>query len=250
MKIILLILLLAARAFSAYSFVALTDNANASGGTSLNNASTTVSTGDVLIVLCVYGDGATLTESVTDGTNTYTKIGSTINDAGNSQSMVVFVCMNPTAGTYTQTFTISVSSPYRGIACFRYSGLDNAGTPLSVGAARANVATSADALTTGNLTPSSQPGLLWAGTLEDATGTVTAAAGTGFTDRGTIASWVANISNTRGEDKRITSTSAVGGTFTVSNATNGFLAMAVFVPEASAGGGGAAGRATLLGVGK
>ena len=203
-------------------------------------------------MICTYGNGTALTETVTDGTNTYTKVGSTVSDATNNQSIVAFVCKNPTPGTYTQTLTVSSSCQYKGIACYRYSGLDASGTAQAVGAVSASVATSTDALSTGNLTPATQPGLFLAVALEDQTGTTTAAAGTGFTDRSTIASWVTNISQTRGEDKRLTSTSAVAGTFTVNNATNSFVTIAVFVPEPGAGGGGAsnAGGRSLLGVGK
>ena len=98
--------------------------------------------------------------------------------------------------------------------------------------------TGANAITTGNVTPTSQPALLSALCINDTGTTPPASAGTGFTSGTTGMS-----SSAVSESMRLTSTSAVAATFT--DATNGggyiFDTMAVVWNEAGAAGAALAG---------
>ena len=93
--------------------------------------------------------------------------------------------------------------------------------------------TATDAITTGNMTPTSQPALISALAGNDNGSTPAPAAGTGYTAG--ITSW---SSTAQSESKRITSTSAVAATFT--DATYGgsdnYMTMGAIYTEATGGG--------------
>lgn len=252
-KLILLLLLLAAQPIlAAYAYVAGGDWADGSSGTSMTYSGQTLATGETVFITVTYGSPTRIVETFSDGTNTYAYVGTAL-DATNGQALAYFVCKNATGGTYTFTFGLASSANSRGLSFRRYTGLDAAGTPQFVGQNVNNVATSNDAITSGNVTPSAQPGILFASTLETSGSGATPSAGTGFTTRGAYTNWDTYISKSMSEDKPISSLSAVAGTMTSSSATNSYVIGAIFYPETGASGGGgssAAGRALLLGVGK
>lgn len=248
----LLLFLLVSPSFSAYAFVASGDNADAGSSSTLTITGVTFGANETVFLHITYGDGTELTETITDGTNTYEKVGSTIEDVSDNQLGAKFICKNTVAGTYNIVLTLSASVYYRGIRYCRYTGLDNSGTAQDVSDWRSNIGTGTDALTTSNITPSSQPGILWGCAAEVSGSASVPTAGTFFTTRGSGTNWSANIGQNLMQDRRITSTSAVASTMTLSSATNQWLVGAIFFPEASGGGGGGspAFRGTLLGVGK
>jgi hypothetical protein len=187
-----------------------------------------------------YGSGSAVSETISDGTNTWAKVGSTISDAGNGQSAAHFECLNAVAGTYTVTCTLGSAESFRGLCIARYSGLANTGSAQVAQALVNSPGSGANAIGPGNITPASQPGIL-RGVVMDCSGAgePSVTAGTGFTTRGAMS----NIDSAFGvksgtEDKAITSTSAVAATFTAGSGTGNFLSMGYFALDGGGGGGG------------
>ena len=222
----------------AFAFIAGSNWVETGGATTLVFASQTFTAGDFVVVGITYGNGSAVVESIADGTNTYVKIGSTLNDASNGQNLAVFVCKSAAAGTFTLTVTFASSVSYRGIMYARYSGLDSSATPVMVGNLNVNAGTGTDAVTTGNVTPAAQPAMVFSFAVEDSGGGSALTAGTGYTDRGAMSNWNTYIGYSRYEDKRVTATTPTPGTFTVSNGTHSYLTIAIAVIETGAGGGG------------
>lgn len=222
----------------AFAFIAGSNWVETGGATTLVFASQTFTAGDYVVVGITYGNGSAVVESIADGTNTYVKIGSTLNDASNGQNLAVFVCKSAAAGTFTLTVTFASSVSYRGIMYARYSGLDNAATPVMVSNLVVNAGTGTDAISTGNVTPAAQPAMVFAFAVEDSGGGSALTAGTGYTDRGAMSNWNSYVGYSRYEDKRVTATTPTPGTFTASNGTHSYLTIAIAIIETGAGGGG------------
>lgn len=239
-------------ALAQYSYVAGSDWVETGGSTTLVFASQTFAAGEFVAVGITYGNGSAVTESIADGTNTYTKVGSTLTDGSNGQNLALFVVKSAASGSFTITVTFASSVTYRGIMYARYTGLDASQTPTLSGTVNTNVGTGTDAVTSGNVTPGGQPAMIFAFGVEVSGGGSAMTAGTGFTDRGAMANWNSYIGFSRFEDKRVTSTSAVPGTFTVSNGTHSYLVIGMAAYETGAGGGGGStlgSKQMLLGVG-
>lgn len=210
-----------------------------SSGTSMTTPSVIYAAHDRAVVFVTYGSGTTDVETVSDGTNTYTKLGSTLNDATNGQSMAVFELLDATAGTYTVTFSVATAQAARAMAIKAYSGLSNTGAGQLASNNQSAPGNGANAVTTGTVTPAAQPGALVAASFDDQGSETTITASGTFTSRGAFTTWDASFgTKSMSEDTRITSTSAVAGTFTAGSGTGRFLNMAVFVQEPGAGGGG------------
>jgi hypothetical protein len=216
----------------AYSFISKNDVNDNSSGTTLNGPSTTYAAHDTAIVEITYG-GTAQVETVTDGTNTYVRAGSSQYDVNNDQTGATFVCKDCAAGTFTPVMTLPLASSFRDIGVSRYNGLDNSATPQAISAVLHNIGTGTDLLTSGNITPASQPAMLYAFIFEDSGVGASAAAGTGFTDRTGFTNWNTGIGPSRVEDRRLTATTAVAGTFTANNASNTFIIRALVILEAS-----------------
>lgn len=216
----------------AYSFVAKYDNTNVASSTTVTVANVTYVDHETIIVEFTWGDNGSFTPSVSDGANTYTQIGATVADNVNNQYKATLVCKDAIAGTRTVTGTMSSAAQFKGLAINRYNGLDNSATPLGIGQQNGNV-TGANTVTSGNLTPGSQPGMLFAGTVEISGSGSTPSAGTSFTSQGNYPNWATNIGPCLSEDRRITALSAVAGTFTPSTGTNSYLTTAIYIPESS-----------------
>lgn len=221
----------------SWAFVSLTDNART--GTTPNplTVSVTYSGGERVWIWTRWATD-TADPSISDGTNTYTRLGSTLVDAFTSGRYALFECKNATAGS----FTISESSASGNFmtACVAiYSGLDTSVSGIISSNAQQGPGTGTDALTSTTLTPGSQPGVLVGFSYDDSNASAISA-GTGFTSRGTMATQDAAFGTaSRIEDKNITSTAAVAATFTAAGGGDNFVAFAVFAPESSGGGGGA-----------
>lgn len=245
-KIFAFLLLWVAGANANFAFVTGYDGVDINTTTTVPIASVVYANGETEFLGATYGCTGRITESIADGTNTYTYIGTEF-DATNGQCIAAFVVKNAVAGTYTVTLTLASATVFKGLGIRRYTGLSNTGTPQFIGNAQNNVATTNDAITSTTITPSGQPAILWSFTQETTgNGAATAAAGNTFTTRGTFASWNTSISNTMTEDLRLTTTTAVAATFTAANSSNTFTTIAVVYPEPGAGGGGSASTSGIL----
>lgn len=170
------------------------------------------------------------TETLSDGTNTYTKLTTVVGPSGDTFS--IWECVNTASGTFTLTMGLGTTSLYRGIQGVRYTGLST-GASLVV-SSNTSPTTGADLVTSGNVTPGSQPGLLL-GWVYNTNGSV-ANAGTGFTSRSTFTTESgANGCASRAEDKRLTATTAVPATFTSTVASDPFITFAIFAAESGGG---------------
>lgn len=202
-------------------------NAGASASGASISVSRTYTGGERAVVWVTVGGATTIT--VTDGTNTYTQVGSQV-VANSGDVQAVFECASCAAGTFTVQANFGTSNAFRGIAVHRFSGLTGSGA--LVGAAQTAPGTGADGLSSGNLTPASQPALLL-GVSTDYNG-FTVNVGTGFTSSAVYTSVnTANGSYTTSETKRLTSTSAVAATFTATSSPQNFVTLAYWAAEAA-----------------
>ncbi len=213
----------------AYAYVGSFDNGDSSSGTTLSVSSVTYGAGEHVFIRTTRSTGGT--ETISDGTNTYTQIGSSVTSTG-GDVVTHYECVSTVAGTYTVTQTLGTAAAFRGIQGLRYTGLT--GSSTHVGQAQTGIGTGTDAVTSTNLTPASQPGLL-IGWLYDFNGSGASVAGTGFTSRATFPTEAAaNGSASRAEDRRLTSTAAVAGTFTLTATTGNLVTSAIWCAEATA----------------
>lgn len=202
-------------------------NAGASASGSSISVSRTYTGGERAVVWVTVGGATTIT--VTDGTNTYSAVGSQVT-ANSGDVQACFECANCAAGTFTVQANFGTANAFRGIAVHRFSGLTGAGS--LVGQAQTAPGTGADGLTSTNLTPASQPALLL-GVSTDYNGS-TVNVGTGFTSSAVYTNVdTANGSYTTSETKRLTSTSAVAATFTATSSPQNFVTLAYWAAEAA-----------------
>jgi hypothetical protein len=186
-------------------------------GTTIS-CSVTYATGDTGIIFTTYNAiGSGTTTSVSDGTNTYTQVGTELVDTVNDQRVNMFECVNPTPGTYTVTQTIGAAKLYRGIAAGVYVGITGSALDYA-GNFQAAPGTAANAVTSGNVTPTNAPATIIGITLAQGTATVTE--GAGFKSRGAFTSLDTAFSNTtKIEDKTVATSADVAATFTTSSAS-------------------------------
>jgi hypothetical protein len=201
----------------AYSFLQSVDAGSTGSGSSLG-VSITYTGGEHAYVFGTI-TGTVTTWTVTDnsgGSNVYTQLGSTVAGLGGDNE-AIFECASVVAGTFTVTHNWGTAGTFRGIHVWTYNGVT--GSSITVSNTQNGPGTGADAVTSTNLNPSSQPGAL-IGHTYDTNGNALNA-GTGFTSRSTFPSEAAtNGVSTRLEDKRLTSTSAVPATFTLTTGTD------------------------------
>ncbi len=221
----------------AYAFVGSLQDAAATGSaTTIALSSMVIGTGEILRIPVAWSSsGGSSVSSISDGTNTYSRVTGPFYNATDPYAYEVWEAKNVTGGTYTLTVTFSGSYSYRFLGVARYSGLDVTASAQSVRQYQANAATSTDAVTSTTLTPSSQPGMLWGFCLDTTNRTLTA--GTGFTSRGNFT----NLTSTLGlkgqvEDMSISSTDPVAATFTINNSTNRCQTFGIYTLEDTGGG--------------
>jgi hypothetical protein len=95
------------------TFIDLIDKADSANGTALTQ-SRTYGAGERVLVWARWITVGGSTPSVTDGTNTYTQIGTTLSDVANTGSdYAVFECKNTASGTFTVSFNLSIASIFR-----------------------------------------------------------------------------------------------------------------------------------------
>ena len=200
-------------------------NAGASASGASISVSRTYTGGERAVVWVTVGGATTIT--VTDGTNTYTQVGSQV-VANSGDVQAVFECASCAAGTFTVQANFGTANAFRGIAVHRFSGLTGSGS--LIGQAQTAPGTGADGLTSTNLTPGSQPGMLL-GISTDYNGT-TVNVGTGFTTSAVYTNVdTANGSYTVSETKRLTSTAAVAATATATSSPQNFVTLAYWAAE-------------------
>jgi hypothetical protein len=215
-----------------YTLGTVVDTAGVASSTTIT-AAPTFSAHDEAFAYLTYGNGVATSEVMADtALNVWSKIGSTISDATNSQSSALFYCKDCAAGTPTVTGTFVGAQVYRGLWIIPVQNLDNTTTPVGGGQLQSAPGTGANAVTSGNITPPAQPGIFGGFTFDSSASNPVISAGTGF---GSSAS-AANITSVMGlttlrEDTRITSTSAKAATFTPSIGTGNFLTLAFTAPE-------------------
>lgn len=159
-------------------------------------------------VLVVVGNITTGTLTISDGTNTYSSVASITN----WQSCgAIFKADNVAAGTFTVS---CANASCTSIAYFRYTGLASGAVEGFATNPQNGPGPATDAATSGNITPSAQPAMLF-GVLIDQNGNL-GTAGTGFTDRGPLTSTAANAALSV-EDRRITALTPVPATWTVTS---------------------------------
>lgn len=217
----------------AYSYVGSGSAGNAASGTALSVAATF--TGGEHVFVKTTRSGAS-TETITDGTNTYSLIaGSQVTDvAGDVQS--IYECQSVAAGSVTIIQMLGTAQTFRGIQWISYSGL--MGGAAALGNLQVAPGGGTDAATSGTFTPSGQPALLLGWIYDFDTFGLAIAAGTGFTSRDTYPDEsLANGGSSMAADKRLTSTSSVAATFTVgSGGGDTMITYAIFCLESTGGG--------------
>lgn len=205
-------------------------------GTTLT-ASFTVNPSDTSITVFAAFTGVLTTLTLVDdkagGSHTYTQGGTAGSVASTlTHRIAAYTAFNPVPGTYTLTMTLGATRANRRLMVRTDSGTVAFQDAKNQGQLAA--ATTTDAVSTSNLTPTVQPAVLIALSIS-ANGTTTYSAGTGFTSRGALSNWdsIGSFSSLL-EDVRLTSTSAVPGTFTISSSQD-TLSQGIVLTEAITG---------------
>lgn len=212
-------------------------DAAASGSSTTITRTATFGAGETISVYIQMASVAQTVSTVTDGTNTYNFVARKAESVLDTRTMEHWEAHNVAAGSPTITVTFTGSVTNRGVGYCRGTGADTSvGAQTGVGNFQTNPGTGTDAVTTTNMTPTSQPNgvLAYAATYVNAR---TVTQGTGYTSLGVLTAWNALLGDTsRIEFKRTTSTSAVAGTFTI-NGTENIMTIGGVFTEAAAGGG-------------
>jgi hypothetical protein len=221
----------------AYSFDALSDNAGSGASTTIASPSLTYTAGQSAVVWARWvtdpggHPAGTNLSSISDGENTYTQLGTTLVDSATGSSYAFFHMQSAaSSGSKTITITLDFSTTFRAIGVWQGSGLSNV-------AAQGNnrqAQTGTTSLSSGNITPSSQPAAL-VGFFYDDTGGGSITAGN-VTSRGTLSTMDTAFGTfSRVGDLRLTSTSAVAATATGANSADHYISFAVVLTEAAGG---------------
>lgn len=197
-------------------------------------ATITVASGSCLHVAAFANGSSGLTASVSDGTNTYTAIGNVF------QSGKAFHWSTGpvSSGTLTLTVTFGATVNLKGIIVREITG-SSGYQSIHAENALTTPGTGTDAITSGSMTPASQPALISALCVDTFFG-ATPTAGTGFTSStgapllGKCWDWGDGTANSycRLENQRIISTSSTAATFTSSaGAADKFCVLAAIFTE-------------------
>lgn len=185
-------------------------------GTATPLASVALTLGDGIVVWAVNNGNLapTVADNAAGGSNTYSATGTATYSASDDNMLSQFVCKSAKATeTVTITATLATTQTNRGIGIVQYYGHDGAATPAGVISAAQTPGGATDAVTTGNITPTAQPGLFLGLTINSYANAQ--AAGTGFTDLGVFANWGAFLSQeNRIEKKTFAATTATPMTWT------------------------------------
>lgn len=219
-----------------YAFVSSGSAASLSASATRAVAATITTGEGVVVAVLMHNSGTSITGVADAMGNTYTSAGTPLAPAG-EEVYAIFYCKNVIGGTGDITATFTDPANYSGIAYFRYTGLSASADAQGMnGSTQPASGTGTDALTSGDITPSAQPAMVF-GLTVDGDGGSTITAGTGYTTRGSISNWNSVIGFTTAfEDKRITSLSAVAATFTTNQGAHRMNTVGAVFTEAVAGG--------------
>lgn len=208
---------------------------DATSGTALACAVTAVA-GAGLVVFCQSGAGQNVTPTITDDQgNTYSQVGSVINNNNDNSSSTRFICLSVASANPTVTMTIGTAHTNRAVTVVPVTGQKSSAVTITgAGAVQVSPGTATDGVTTGNGTPNAGPGKAIAFAANSFNQALTA--GTGWTDNGgAFSDWTTAVScNTRVESKQFADTTAFAATWTQGGAGTGrTVSQAVFWPEGS-----------------
>ena len=203
------------------------------GATAAPTVTSDLVAGETVLVSCASDDNTKSLSSVTDNAttpNTYTLVGRGL-DSFNGNSISLFysvITTSKTGATITGTMGASVACA---MSLQRCTGLG----AFQAGVGRyqsSGVDSTADSISTGNMTPSSQPAVVFGVMMDEFNGSVSA--GTGFTDDGSLFNTAAG----RTEHMSIASTSPVAATFTRAVSHIQAISVGAVFTDGSGGGGG------------
>lgn len=208
----------------------------------LNGSSTTVAAaiattsvaGDGLIVWTWATGAQSSPPTITDDLgNSYTQL-ATFNDPTDNATAACHYCKNSVGSSPTVTATYGTARTLHGICVQPITGHDNTATPACAGQNQSAPGTTTDIVTSGNVTPSAQPGKLIGFSCNSFGNAISV--GTGFADGGgAFASWTSGAggSSTRVESKSYAALSAISATFTIANGTGRSGSFSLAVPDAA-----------------
>lgn len=208
----------------------LTATENSGSAGTLAAASITVGAGNGLVIFGTWGD-TTGTVTCADNNGGTGLALDTAVDSTNGQTIKSFYILNHNSGATVVTITFSPNKTFRGVAVVEVSGVTvMAGSKANPQSA----ASGTDSITSTAITPSSQPGIIIACSLNSDGANGAPNVTTGFTSHGTC--WNFSGSNdARVEYKAISSLTPVAATFTPASGTHAYITAAVILSQASAG---------------
>ena len=199
----------------------------------------TVTAGNSLYIVAYINDTFTISSVANSGadTQTATLIGSLSDPTSGEHAYHYYVTNLASSGSVTVTLTASLSTAdFKSIAVWEVSGCTTAApTAIATPNLQRPAPAGTDAVTSGSITPTSQPCLL-IGVCINVSSTNVATIGTGFTSAG-AAFWPTFGSACKAEYQRLTSTAATAATFT-RGAADDYITHAAIFYEAGGGGGG------------
>ena len=208
----------------AYAFVATSGVLDGLTGTTTAHTPAVALAAGIRAYVVIANDtsGTVSVSSVTDNAtpaNTYTRVGTDVISTADVYAFSLWESQISNPAT-TVTATYSGSCAAHRISVTQYTGVT--GASISAKAYQAAGTLAFDGITSGTLTPGSQPGLLFSYVFSDFNNV--AAAGTGFTNRGTFSSQKDAV-----EDRAISALTAAAGTWTYAATTGVYITIAAYV---------------------
>lgn len=210
---------------------------NGSGGaaTIVLAFTSNITLGSSIHVICSGSDATATSFTCSDTLNgSYGAALDTIDMAADTGRYAHFNFDNSAAGANTVTITPNATSGFLAILIREIGGTSG----LDAGKHAANIqlapGTVANAVTSGLVTPSTQPGLISA-LATDSTNDVAPLIGSGFTTG--IPAWTfGGVNSAQTESLRYTGLIAIAATFTATSATDNYATLAAFYKEIGSGG--------------
>lgn len=223
----------------AGQFIFGSSSGNAASATSITVSATYTSGDRILVWVKYYDGGAGISATITDGTHSFALVDTAYAIESGGRVAGLYEAINVTGGSYTITasFKNGSNTPTavvdRAVAYWRGTGLDTNPGQDGIGNIQDPAAATANAVTSGNVTPTAQPNIVFGVTISKANA-ASISVGTGFTTLGNIPAYDAIAGDTSlAEYKRTTSTSATAATFTLGGTDSMLTIGAVFGEGAS-----------------
>lgn len=236
-SLLLAVLLFASPSWAAPAHVQSPTAATAFSGTSINLAYGSNVTAGNLLVCYIYANHGI--SGVADSRSQTFSSAVNVTD-GATYSIAIFYYANTTGGADTVTVTFAGAITYASLQCSEYSGVATS-SPLDKFASNSQTdpGTASNAITSGNVTTTTNGQLIVGWTTALVVGAGTVSAGTGYTGRTNV------FNDTLHEDQVQTSAGSIAATFTTNHATSDYITLiATFKAPAAVSGQ----RGLLLGV--